>query len=170
MVENQAGRRPRVLGASRYPRDAVRTIVRSRHDGKMIMSIRQLAATALFAAALAGSGPAGASQVAGGWYTGDWRCTLDGRLTRIVWDVVSVDRGSSDDDVGTSVAGAERRGRFWDWGSWAGLSLGRATSTAVHFKHADGNNWYLRRASAGQATGYSTWQGRRYPLSCTKAR
>lgn len=131
---------------------------------------KRLAATALLAGVLAGGGPAAASQVAGGWYMGDWRCTLDGRPTRIVWDVVSVDHGASHGDVGTSVAGAERRGRFWDRGSWANLSLGRATSTTVHFKHADGNNWHLRRASATQATGYSTWEGRRYPLSCTKAR
>lgn len=136
----------------------------------MIRSIGRALAAALFAAALAGGGPARASQVGGGWYMGDWRCTLDGRPTRIVWDVVSVDRGGDDGDVGTSVAVAERRGRFWDRGSWAELSLGRATSTTVHFKHADGNNWYMRRASATQATGYSTWQGRRFPLSCTKAR
>ena len=134
------------------------------------MSIKRLATATLFAATLAGSVPAAAGQVAGGWYMGDWRCTLDGRPTRIVWDVVSVDHGSSHGEVGTSVAGAERRGRFWDRGSWANLSLGRATSTTVHFKHADGNNWFLRRISATQATGNSTWNGRPYPLSCTKAR
>lgn len=134
------------------------------------MDMKRLASAALIAAAFAGGAPAPASQVAGGWYMGDWRCTLDGRPTRIVWDVVSVDRGSSDGDIGTSIAGAERRGRFWDRGSWANLSLGRATSTTIHFKHADGNNWFLRRISATQARGNSTWNGRPYPLACTKAR
>lgn len=134
------------------------------------MSIRRLATSALFAAGLAAGAPAAASQVAGGWYMGDWRCTLDGRPTRIVWDVVSVDHGSSHGDVGTSVAGAELRGRFWDRGAMVRLSFGRATSTALYFKHPDGNNWYLRRTSPTQATGYSTWEGRRYPLACTKTR
>ncbi|HEU0045143.1 DUF6006 family protein [Sphingomonas sp.] len=132
------------------------------------MRARWLLVAALLAAAPAF--PSTAGQVAGGWYMGDWRCTLDGRATRMVWDVVSVDHGSSHGDTGTSVAGAERRGRFWDRGSWAGLSLDRATSTTVHFKHADGNNWFLRRISATQARGNSTWNGRAYPLSCTKMR
>ena len=134
------------------------------------MSIRCLTIAALAAAAMAGGAPAGASQVAGGWYMGNWRCTLDGRPTRIVWDVVSVEHGGHHGDHGTSVAGAERRGRFWDRGSWVTLSFGRATSTALYFKHPDGNDWYLRRTSATQASGHSTWQGRRYPLACTKAR
>ncbi|HLL31046.1 MAG TPA: DUF6006 family protein [Allosphingosinicella sp.] len=132
------------------------------------MRIRLLATAALFAAALVASGPATAGQVVGGWYMGDWRCTLDGRPTRIVWSVVSVDYGSSDGDIGTSVAGAERRGRFWDRGSWANLSLVRATSTTLNFRHADGNNWFLRRLSPTTARGNSTWNGRPYPLSCTK--
>jgi hypothetical protein len=136
----------------------------------MIMSIKRFAAVGLFAAAMAGSAPAPAGQVAGGWYMGDWRCTLDGRGTRIVWDVVSVQHGSHDGHTGTSVSGAERRGRFWDRGAWAALSLERATATTVHFKHADGNNWFLRRISATQARGNSTWNGRAYPLSCTKTR
>lgn len=134
------------------------------------MSIRHLVAAAPFAAALAASAPAEASQVAGGWYMGDWRCTLDGRPTRIVFDVVSVEHREHQGHSGTSVSGAERRGRFWDRGAWANLSLERATSTSVHFKHADGNNWFLRRISATQARGNSTWNGRPYPLSCTKAR
>lgn len=135
------------------------------------MNIKRLAATAaLFGAALAGSAPASASQVPGAWFMGDWRCTLDGRPTRIVWDTVSVDHGSNHGDIGTSIAGVERRGRFWDRGSWASLSFGRATSTTLHFKHADGNNWFLRRLSPTTARGNSTWNGRPYPLSCTKAR
>ncbi|HYG48141.1 MAG TPA: DUF6006 family protein [Allosphingosinicella sp.] len=134
------------------------------------MSIRRAAAAALIAASFAGSAPAPASQVAGGWFMGEWRCTLDGRPTRIVWSAVSVDHGGSHGDVGTSVAGAERRGRFWDRGSWADLTFVRATSTTLNFRHADGNNWFLRRLSATQARGNSTWNGRPYPLACTKAR
>ncbi len=134
------------------------------------MSIKHVAGAALLAAGLAAGAPAGASQVAGAWYMGDWRCTLDGRQTRIVWDTVNVDHGSHKGHAGTSVAGVERRGRFWDRGSWANLSLGRATSTTLHFKHSDGNNWFLRRISPTQVRGNSTWNGRAYPLSCTKAR
>lgn len=126
----------------------------------------------ILAAMLLVPAPAAASTVAGGWYMGDWQCTLDGRPTRMTWRIVSVDYGSSDGEVGTSVAGAERRGRLQDRGSWANLTFQRATSTTLNFRHADGNNWFLRRSasSAGQAAGYSTWNGRRYPFSCTKTR
>jgi hypothetical protein len=132
------------------------------------MKARWLLVATLLAAAPAV--PAGASQVAGAWFMGDWQCTLDGRATRIVWDTVSVEHGAHHGDHGTSVAGAQRRGRFWDRGAWANLSFGRATSTTLHFKHADGNNWFLRRLSPTTARGNSTWNGRPYPLACTKTR
>jgi hypothetical protein len=134
------------------------------------MSIKHLAAAALIVAGLGGSGPAAASQVPGAWFMGDWRCILDGRPTQMVWRVVSVDHGSSDGEVGTSVAGAERRGRFLDRGVWSDLTFGRATSTTLNFRHSDGNGWFLRRLSATAARGNSTWNGRPYPLSCTKTR
>jgi len=130
------------------------------------MTARWLCLAALLAAAT----PATASTVAGGWYMGDWRCVLDGRQTRMVWRIVSVDHGSSDGETGTSIAGAERRGRFLDRGAWSDLTFARATSTTLNFRHADGNGWFLRRLSATQARGNSTWNGRPYPLSCTKAR
>ena len=136
----------------------------------MSVIVRLLTTAAIFAAALAASAPAGASQVAGRWFMGDWRCTLDGRPTRIVWNVVSVEHGEHHGGHGTSVAGAEWRGRFFDRGAWADLSFVRATSTTLNFKHADGNGWFLRRISATQARGNSTWNGRPYPLACTKAR
>lgn len=134
------------------------------------MGIERLAASALFAAALAGSAPAAASQVAGAWFMGDWRCTLDGRQTRMAWRNVSVDLGSNEGDIGTSVAGVERRGRFLDRGAWSDLTFARATSTTLHFRHSDGNAWFLRRLSPTAARGNSTWNGRPYPLSCTKTR
>jgi hypothetical protein len=124
----------------------------------------------LLATLLAQAAPAPASQVAGAWFMGEWQCTLDGRPTRMAWRVVSVERGGSDGGVGTSVAGAEWRGRFQDRGAWADLTFGRATSTTLNFRHADGNSWFLRRLSPTQARGNSTWNGRPYPLTCTKAR
>ena len=134
------------------------------------MSIKHVAAAGLFAAAMAGSVPASASQVAGAWFMGDWRCTLDGRATRMVWRNVDVDHGSSHGDIGTSVAGVERRGRFLDRGAWSDLTFVRATSTTLNFRHSDGNGWFLRRLSPTSARGNSTWNGRPYPLACTKAR
>lgn len=127
-------------------------------------------ASILLGAATVPAAPASASQVAGGWFMGEWQCTLDGRPTRMVWSAVSVEHGSHDGGVGTSVAGAERRGRFQDRGAWADLTFGRATSTTLNFRHADGNGWFLRRISATQARGNSTWNGRPYPLACTKTR
>lgn len=132
------------------------------------MRAEALSVATLLAAACAV--PASASQVTGAWFMGDWRCTLDGRATRMVWSNVSVDRGSSDGDTGTSIAGVERRGRFMDRGAWSDLTFGRATSTTLNFRHSDGNSWFLRRLSPTTARGNSTWNGRPYPLSCTKAR
>ena len=132
------------------------------------MRIKLLAAAAVFAATPAA--PASASQAPGAWFMGDWRCTLDGRQTRMVWRNASVDHGGSDGDIGTSVAGVERRGRFLDRGAWSDLTFGRATSTTLNFRHSDGNGWFLRRLSPTTARGNSTWNGRPYPLSCTKIR
>lgn len=134
------------------------------------MKAKRFLTAALLVAAFSGGAPATASQAPGAWFMGDWRCTLDGRATRMVWRNVSVDHGSHHGDVGTSVAGVERRGRFQDGGAWADLTFGRATSTTLNFRHADGNNWFLRRISATQARGNSTWNGRPYPLACTKTR
>jgi hypothetical protein len=132
------------------------------------MSARWLLVAILLAATPAV--PAAASQVGGAWFMGDWRCTLDGRATRMIWRNVSVDLGSDDGDIGTSIAGVERRGRFLDGGTWTDLTFVRATSTTLNFRHSDGNAWFLRRLSATQARGNSTWNGRPYPLACTKTR
>lgn len=129
-----------------------------------------LLAATLLAAALAGSAPASASQAPGAWFMGDWRCTLDGRQTQMVWRNVSVEHGSHHGDLGTSVAGVERRGRFLDRGAWSKLTFGSATATTLNFRHSDGNGWFLRRLSPTTARGNSTWNGRPYPLSCTKIR
>lgn len=111
-----------------------------------------------------------ASTAAGGWYVGKWSCQLDGRPTRMEWRIVSVDYGGDNGDgTATSVAGAELRGRLWDRnGPWATLTRTASTSTTLSFRHADGNRWFLRSDDGRAATGYSTWDGNRYPFTCRR--
>jgi hypothetical protein len=112
------------------------------------------------------STPVSASTTSGGWYVGNWNCTLDGRPTRMNWKVVSVDYGGE----GTSEAGAEMRGQFWDRdGPWVSLKRLSAGADWLRFKHADGNTWYLRKTSNKEAKGHSTWNGQKYPFNCVKA-
>ena len=132
------------------------------------MKAKWLLAATLLAAAPAA--PAAASQAPGAWFMGDWRCALDGRQTQMAWRNVSVDHGGRHGDIGTSVASVERRGRFLDRGAWSNLTFASATSTTLSFRHSDGNSWFLRRLSPTTARGNSTWNGRPYPLFCTKTR
>ena len=36
----------------------------------------------------------------------------------------------------------------------------------LNFRHADGNQWYLAKPEGNKATGWTTWNGQRYSLSC----
>ncbi len=128
----------------------------------MKLVLRLVACAALLSAFTTG---AEAGTAPGGWYTGKWSCQLDGRPTRMEWRIVNVDYGGP----GTSVAGAELRGRLWDRnGPWATLTRTGSTASTLTFRHADGNRWFLRRGGGNTASGYSTWQGNRYPFDCRK--
>jgi len=140
-----------------------------RRKGKVMKLVLRLATCAALLSAFAGL-DANASTAPGGWYLGKWSCQLDGRPTRMEWKIVSVDYGQDNGDgTATSVAGAELRGRLWDRnGPWATLTrIGGSTST-LSFRHADGNRWFLRRGGGNTASGYSTWQGTRYPFDCRR--
>lgn len=39
-------------------------------------------------------------------------------------------------------------------------------SFGLAFRHADGNQWYLSRPQSNRSTGWTTWKGQRYQLSC----
>lgn len=130
--------------------------------------------TTLFTLSSLGA-PAAASQAAGRWFDGHWRCTLDGRATKMRW-LVKTDRQVSDcrfdansrERVCTSASGIKTVGEFWDRnGPWAKLSLQRSDARSLTFRHADGNVWFLQLKGSG-AEGWSTWNQKRYPLRCSR--
>ncbi len=125
-------------------------------------------AVALIAALTGGSPPAQAGTAPGGWWGGNWSCTIDGRPARMRWMIVNVNSGSCNGDTCTSSEGAAWRGRFSDSGSqWVTLSSLRPSGGGgIRFNHADGNTWFLPKPVNNRSKGWTTWQGQRYPLAC----
>ncbi len=106
-----------------------------------------------------------------GWWGGSWSCSIDGRPARMRWSVVDDSQTSCDGDgVCTQTSGVKWSGRFSDNGSqWVPLTNARlGNNGGVFFRHADGNQWYLAKPVGNATSGYTTWQGRRYPLSCRR--
>ncbi|MDS9467311.1 DUF6006 family protein [Paracoccus sp. MBLB3053] len=114
------------------------------------------------------------ANMASGWWGGDWDCIIDGRPARMRWSVV--DNGSQsceETDEGTicsSSVSAGWKGRFSDNGSkWVSLTNAKSGDKGgLFFTHADGNRWYLAKPVGRTAKGWTTWNGQRYPLSCTR--
>lgn len=130
------------------------------------------AAAALLAALAAASpGGAGASTMAGQWYHGEWSCRIDGRPARMSWRVVDDPRTvCHGDGTCTSTSGVAERGRFSDNGSrWVPLRRVSSDADTLVLRHADGNRWRLDAVGPRRAEGWTTWQGRRFPLSCARA-
>lgn len=88
------------------------------------------------------------------WFLGTWTGTLDGRPSTMRWFV-----------VGT---GPERKigGDFSDGstGRYVPLTHDSNNANRLFLRHADGNQWMLAETGDGQAQGWSTWQGRQFPL------
>lgn len=109
-----------------------------------------------------------ASTVPGGWWSGSWKCNIDGRPARMKWHVADASEGSCDGDICSTSSAVRWAGSFSDNGSRS-VPLSRAsegTKGGLYFTHADGNRWYLAKPVGGKAVGYTTWNGQRYPLSC----
>ena len=116
-------------------------------------------------ACLAGSAHA---SMAGGWWGGKWKCTIDGRPARMNWAVVDAGESSCDGETCTTTSAVRWAGKFSDNGSqWVKLTNARPGNLGgLYFQHADGNRWYLAKPAGGKAQGWTTWQNRRYPLAC----
>ncbi len=117
------------------------------------------------------SGLSSASQVASQWYFGDWNCTIDGRSARMVWKVVDDPQTHCDGNVCSSSSGVAIRGWFNDSSSrWVSLEQPRVQGNDFSFVYTgDRTNWFLRAdASKRYTVGNTVWQGKAYPLSCTK--
>ena len=107
---------------------------------------------------------------------GRWFCTLDGRPTAFDFKRETRSVYTDNGDGTTTVAAGGRvvdTGWFWDRGNWVRLHDIRWTRDGdVWFKHPDGNQWHMSTVGRpGQGlNGYSTWNGKRYPLSCSRSR
>jgi hypothetical protein len=113
------------------------------------------------------TGPAIAGMVSG-WWGGDWTCNIDGRPARMRWFAADNSSSSCNGDVCTRSSGVRWRGRFSDNGSrWVALTNPRqGDKSGLFFRHADGNQWYLPKPHGTKTTGWTTWNGQRYQLSC----
>lgn len=129
--------------------------------------ITHLATPLALAALLALPSAPRASMVAG-WWGGSWKCNIDGRPARMKWSAVDASETSCNGDECTQTSGARWAGSFSDNGSkWVPLRYAsEGNQGGLYFRHADGNRWYLAKPVSGKATGFTTWNGQRYPLSC----
>jgi hypothetical protein len=105
-----------------------------------------------------------------GWWGGKWSCNIDGRSARMRWAPVEAGINMCDENGRNCVRNDRLRwlGGFSDNGSReVRLTDAREGSRGgLNFRHADGNHWYLAKPAGNKATGWTTWNGRRYPLSC----
>ena len=116
------------------------------------------------------SGPALASTVSG-WWGGTWACSIDGRPAQMKWVVVDAPQTTCNSDgICTTTSGARWKGSFSDNGSpWVQLTEPRrGQQGGLFFRHADGNQWYLPKPTGNRTSGWTTWNGQRYPLSCQR--
>lgn len=113
------------------------------------------------------SGPATASQVSG-WWGGNWNCNIDGRSAHMRWNAVDDSQITCNGDTCSTSSGVRWQGSFSDNGSrWVPLTNPRkGDKGGLYFQHADGNKWYLPKPTGNRTTGWTTWNSKRYPLSC----
>jgi hypothetical protein len=130
---------------------------------------RALLATGCALALLADGLPPAQASMVSGWWGGNWNCTIDGRPAKMRWVPVSSNESSCDGNACSTVSGARWKGSFSDNGSQAVPLTNARTGNqgGLFFNHADGNTWYLAKPTGNRTRGYTTWQGKRYPLACT---
>jgi hypothetical protein len=122
------------------------------------------------ACCLAAAIPASAGMTPGIWLDGNWTCKIDGRPARMAWKVIDDTQQTCSGGTCSLSHGVRRVGSFSDNGSkWVPLTDPRQESRGgFFFRHADGNQWYLPKPSGNRTSGWTTWNGARYPLSCSK--
>jgi hypothetical protein len=124
-------------------------------------------------AILPGTNSAHASQAASQWYFGNWNdCKIDGRPAKMQWKVVDDSQTQCDGNICQSTSGVKVVGRFSDnGGNWVPLSVryNRTNEVGIRYLGREQDNWVLRyNPNSRVATGYTTWRGNRYPLSCRR--
>jgi hypothetical protein len=112
-------------------------------------------------AILPGTNSAHASQAASQWYFGNWNdCKIDGRPAKMQWKVVDDSQTQCDGNICQSTSG-----------NWVPLSVryNRTNEVGIRYLGREQDNWVLRyNPNSRVATGYTTWRGNRYPLSCRR--
>jgi hypothetical protein len=124
-------------------------------------------------AILPGTTSAHASQVPGQWYFGNWNnCKIDGRPARMQWKVVDDPQTQCNGNICSSTSGVKVIGRFSDNGSaWVPLAVryNRTNEVGIRYLGREQDDWMLRYNPSNRvATGYTTWRGNRYALSCRR--
>jgi Family of unknown function (DUF6006) len=122
---------------------------------------------------LPGAGSVSASTTPTKWYFGDWNnCNIDGRPARMQWKVVDDSQTSCQGNVCSQTSGVKVVGRFSDnGGAWVPLKVNYSQGNDVGIRYQGGepDNWFLRYSPQRKtASGYTTWRGNRYPLSCSR--
>jgi hypothetical protein len=116
-----------------------------------------------------------ASLVQHQWYFGWWDCQIDGRPSRMAWEVVKVPQKPCDGEFCPTAALVKVVGKFSDSGSpWVPLAEQSIKGDDFNLRYlgAEQNNWFLKRnpptnpPSGLSASGYTTGRGNQYPLSC----
>ena len=126
------------------------------------------AALAVSAASLLVPPQAEASQVVSRWFNGNWQCRIDGRPAQMRWEVRSKTVQNCSGGTCSQAQIAYYQGWFSDNGArFVPLTHVSSSTSTLTLRHADGNTWFLRY-SGGRANGHTTWNGRRYPLSCSR--
>lgn len=93
------------------------------------------------------------------WFAGTWTGTIDGRPATMRWSISGT--GSSRVVTGDFSDGSS--------GSYVPLKFDSSTGDKLFFRHADGNSWYLGKTKDGEATGWTTWEGRQFPLVMSRS-
>ena len=106
------------------------------------------------------------------WYMGDTTCNIDGRPARMNWKVENEWVGNCNGDICSGYENAKLVGKFSDnGGPWVALARTSSATNTLYIRYlgAEQDNWMLRYdPSTHRATGWTTWRGHRYPLSCWK--
>lgn len=115
-----------------------------------------------------------ASLVTSEWFHGNWNCTIDGRPARMQWYLVDDPQTRCNGNVCSTTSGVRLVGRFSDNGSaWVPLARrwSRGSELGIRYLGREQDNWFLSYNSRSRiASGWTTWRGTRYPLSCQKVR
>lgn len=103
------------------------------------------------------------------WFSGEWNCRIDGRPSEIIWQVSLIPEGPCPNN--NCPDHLPMIGGFREQNSgWHKLIKTSATTFDIKFTYTGDNTpWYLvYDPSSGLANGHTTWNGKRYPLSCRR--